>query len=188
MEVIYQSNTLFHSLTHFFHIDQNLKNLLLECGYTDGQIEDQLKKPGSKFLPDFGKSPQEIVQKMLSLFPDKFLDATPEQDNKVRLSFCLNSPTGTNSLVCEDSLSPTERSGILTIERNGCIVRTINISREILTNECQIILALDNSDCIQNSGSKKYSLVTLFPGELAPPLPKVGEEPHPFWKNHLLIG
>jgi len=65
------------------------------------------------------------------------------------------------------------------ILRNGCPVRTVRTSRTISTGACQLIL--------ERTGEAGYALRTLFPGELAPPLPLPGEAPDPFWATHLLI-
>lgn len=63
--------------------------------------------------------------------------------------------------------------------RNGCPVRTVRTSRTISTGACQLIL--------ERTGEAGYALRTLFPGELAPPLPLPGQVPDPFWATHLLI-
>ena len=76
-------------------------------------------------------------------------------------------------------LTPAERATVRNILRNGCPVRTVRTSRTISTGACQLIL--------ERTGEAGYALRTLFPGELAPPLPLPGEAPDPFWATHLLI-
>ena len=76
-------------------------------------------------------------------------------------------------------LTPAERAAVRNILRNGCPVRTVRTSRTISTGACQLIL--------ERTGEAGYALRTLFPGELAPPLPLPGQVPDPFWATHLLI-
>jgi len=76
-------------------------------------------------------------------------------------------------------LTPAERATVRNILRNGCPVRTVRTSRTISTGACQLIL--------ERTGEAGYALRTLFPGELAPPLPLPGQVPDPFWATHLLI-
>ena len=76
-------------------------------------------------------------------------------------------------------LTPAERAAVRNILRNGCPVRTVRTSRTISTGACQLIL--------ERTGEAGYALRTLFPGELAPPLPLPGQAPDPFWATHLLL-
>ena len=97
----------------------------------------------------------------------------------MRLSFRYDEPVGTSGLAADAELTPAERATVRNILRNGCPVRTVRTSRTISTGACQLIL--------ERTGEAGYALRTLFPGELAPPLPLPGQVPDPFWATHLLI-
>ena len=161
--ISYSPETLFHVLTHFETADEALRDSLRRAGFTDEAIDGQLRMPGSKFLRTFALSPQEAVARLQRDFPESFTALHP----------------GTSGLAADAELTPAERAAVRNILRNGCPVRTVRTSRTISTGACQLIL--------ERTGEAGYALRTLFPGELAPPLPLPGEAPDPFWATHLLI-
>lgn len=177
--ISYSPETLFHVLTHFETADEALRDSLRRAGFTDEAIDGQLRMPGSKFLRTFALSPQEAVARLQRDFPESFTALHPGADGRVRLSFRYDAPVGTSGLAADAELTPAERAAVRNILRNGCPVRTVRTSRTISTGVCQLIL--------DRTGEAGYALRTLFPGELAPPLPLPGEAPDPFWATHLLI-
>ena len=164
--ISYSPETLFHVLTHFETADEALRDSLRRAGFTDEAIDGQLRMPGSKFLRTFALSPQEAVARLQRDFPESFTALHPGADGRVRLSFRYDEPVGTSGLAADAELTPAERA-------------TVRTSRTISTGACQLIL--------ERTGEAGYALRTLFPGELAPPLPLPGEAPDPFWATHLLI-
>lgn len=176
--IIIPLEAVFHVLTHFSEIDSEIRGKLQQTGFTDKQIDSQLQTPGSKFYATFARSPQEIIDKLQSEFPEIFAKAQPDVHKRLRLSFHIGTPIGTCQVIPEEILTAEERATIRHEIRNGCAIRTVCTPRKISTDECQLILSVQ-------SGS--YYLCTLFPGELAPPLPKEGEQPDPYWSTHLFI-
>lgn len=177
--ISYSPETLFHVLTHFEVADESLRDSLRRAGFTDEAIDGQLRMPGSKFLRSFARSPLEAVARLQWDFPGSFTALHPDTDSRVRLSFRYDEPIGTSGLAADAELTPAERATVRNILRNGCPVRTVRTSRTIPTGACQLIL--------ERTGADGYALRTLFPGELAPPLPLPGEAPDPFWTTHFLI-
>ena len=177
--ISYSPETLFHVLTHFETADEALRDSLRRAGFTDEAIDGQLRMPGSKFLRTFALSPQEAVARLQRDFPESFTALHLGTDGRVRLSFRYDAPVGTSGLAADAELTPAERAAVRNILRNGCPVRTVRTSRTISTGACQLIL--------ERTGEAGYALRTLFPGELAPPLPLPGQVPDPFWATHLLI-
>ena len=167
--ISYSPETLFHVLTHFETADEALRDSLRRAGFTDEAIDGQLRMPGSKFLRTFALSPQEAVARLQRDFPESFTALHPGADE----------PVGTSGLAADAELTPAERAAVRNILRNGCPVRTVRTSRTISTGACQLIL--------ERTGEAGYALRTLFPGELAPPLPLPGQAPDPFWATHLLL-
>lgn len=135
----------------------------------------------SHFLPDmsgskfFCHSPEELLNKAQALFPEKFSEAIPDSDGRIRLSLLFPEPIGTCNVVSINALTDEEKDKIETLDRQGKKVRSVKTNREIQTKECQIIL------------SKDWHLVTMFPGELAPPLPDSPEIHDDYWDNHVFI-
>ena len=78
-------------------------------------------------------------------------------------------------MVSIDELTGEEKDRIEIIDRQGQKVRSVKTDRVISTNECQIIL------------SEGWHLITMFPGEMAPPLPDSPDIHDEYWDNHVFI-
>ena len=169
---------LYHCLTHFESLDDASMTALLNAGYTNEHINEQLAKPGSKFYSDFGTSPLEIIKKLRQECPETMMNI-PEPDSlgRIRLSFVLNEVIGNDGVIETGALTEEELSTMQTESRNGCMIRKVRTSRVVLTKECQAVLAV---------GKEAYYIITLYPGTQAPPLPKAGET-NSFWDNHCFI-
>lgn len=171
-------DTMYHCLTHFERVDDQARNAMLATGYTDMQIRDQIDKPGSKFHAAFAQSPMQVVEKLKMQCPDVFKKLPePDPDGRIRLSFVLDETIGTDGVVAIGSLTREELDTMHVEERNGCVIRKVRISRVVKTNECQMVLAKEEDG---------WSVITMYPGVKAPPLPKNGES-DPFWDNHCFV-
>lgn len=177
IDIVFEKEALFHSLSHFTCLDKEIYHLLNEK-YSEQDIVKQSKLPGSKFYDSFALSPIELTNRLQLIFPNKFSNLHPESDGRIRLSFVFDKPIGTSGVINLNCLTAEEKSTIRTENRNNCIAKTVKINRENTTQECQLILACNDS---------YFYFCTAFPGELAPPLPRPGEMPDPFWEKHLLI-
>lgn len=175
MTINFNIDSIFHSLSHFTEISEEAKNMLFS-EYSFSEIEKQLKLPGSKFSSSFVKSPQELVTVLQNRFPCEFSSMQPDIDGRIRLSFKLGFPIGTTSIVNFEDLTELEKKTIKTEQRNDCIIKTVKVNRIIQTDECQLILILQDEN---------YYFCTAFPGELAPPLPKQGDAIDSYWETHL---
>ena len=177
--IIFPPSAVFHSLTHFETLNKRVRDELCHNGFDHTQIDTQLQIPGSKFFASFATSPQEVVSLLREHFPEEFSHIRPDADGRVRLSFDCGVIIGNQNIIDESELTPTERESIRVEERNGCPVRTVQIERLIPTRICQLIMDMH--------GDTGY-LCSLFPGELAPPLPRSDTEtPDPYWTSHLFI-
>ncbi|MBQ9236732.1 MAG: hypothetical protein IJ183_02280 [Prevotella sp.] len=127
---------------------------------------------GSRF---FANSPDEMVKEVESRFNHILQSTKPDGDGKFRLSITFPRIIGVSSVINIDELSDTEKESINVVERNGRKVRCVKTNRVNLTNECQIILSPD------------WQLITMFPGELAPPLPPSPDVHDEYWDNHVFI-
>lgn len=177
MKIIFTTDSIYHSLSHFTEISEEV-NSMLSVVYDDKEIQEQLKLPGSKFSSSFVKSPQELATVLQNKFPDMFCSMRTDIDGRIRLSFKLGFPIGTTSIIHYTDLTDQEKKTIKTEQRNDCIVKTVEVNRTIQTDECQLILIPQDEN---------YYFCTAFPGELAPPLPRQGENGNLFWETHLFI-
>lgn len=177
MKIIFTTDSIFHSLSHFTEISEEV-NSMLSVVYDEKEIQEQLRLPGSKFSSSFVKSPQELVTVLQNRFPDMFSSMRTDIDGRIRLSFKLEFPIGTTSIVNFEELTDQEKKTIKTEQRNDCIVKTVKVNRIIQTDECQLILIPQDEN---------YYFCTAFSGELAPPLPKQGDAINSYWETHLFI-
>lgn len=132
----------------------------------------QLELPGSKF---FCSSLEELLDKATTLFPNKFCNAEPNADGRYRISLSFPEEIGVSNVVRIDELTEEERERIEIVKRQGKKVRSVKTDRVIPTHECQIILSED------------WHLITMFPGEMAPPLPESPGIHDDYWDNHVFI-
>lgn len=130
---------------------------------------------GSKF---FMSSPEEVLRIAYEIDSKEF-DKQPDKNGRIEWSFSFPNPIGISNVINEALLTDEERKTIHTENRNGKVVRVAFSGRTFPTNECQVIL-YTNKD-----GSKE--LVTMFPGEMAPPLPASPDIHDDYWDEHLFV-
>lgn len=130
----------------------------------------QKDMPGSKF---YSKSPEDLLEEAIRLFPAKFREAKPDEDGRIRISLIFPREIGISNVVSIDDLAKEEIERIKVVSRNGKNVRSVETDRIIPTRECQFIF------------SSNWQLITMFPGEFAPPLPASPNIHDEYWDNHV---
>ena len=128
--------------------------------------------PGSKF---YSESPEDLLEEAMRIFPKTFREAKPDDDGRIRISLTFPWEIGVSNVVSVDELTDQEKSRIEIIDRSEKKVRSVKTDRIIPTHECQIILSND------------WQLITMFPGEMAPPLPDSPNIHDEYWDNHVFI-
>lgn len=128
--------------------------------------------PGSKF---YDNSPEELLEKAIRLSPEKFRETQPDDDGRIRISIQFPENIGVSNVVSINELTPEEKEKIKIVDRRDRKVRSVKTNRTIPTKECQIILSDD------------WQLITIFPGELAPPLPASPDIHDDYWDHHVFI-
>ena len=128
--------------------------------------------PGSKF---YVESPEDLLNMAQQLFPETFSNAKPDADGRIRISLTFPKEIGVSNVVSIEELTEEERNRIEIVDRQGRKVRSVKTDRVIPTHECQIILSED------------WHLITMFPGEMAPPLPESPDIHDEYWDNHVFI-
>lgn len=127
---------------------------------------------GSKF---YYVSPEDLLEDAVYLFPDTFRGAVSDDDGRIRISLTFPKEIGISNVVGVAELTEEEKKRIDIIDRNGKKVRSVKTDRVVPTRECQIVL------------SEQWNLITMFPGEMAPPLPDSPDVPDEYWDNHVFI-
>lgn len=128
--------------------------------------------PGSKF---YCESPEALIELAQQQFPNAFENAKPDIDGRYRISVTFPNVIGVSNVVSIEDLTEEEKAKIAIVDRQGKKVRSVKTNRENPTKKCHIILSSD------------WHLITMFPGELAPPLPDSPDIPDEFWDNHVFI-
>lgn len=128
--------------------------------------------PGSKF---YCQSPEGLLDDARRFFPEVFNNAKPDADGRYRISLTFPYEVGVSNVVSIDDLTDEEIERIEMIDRQGKIVRSVKTNRIIPTHECQIILSSD------------WHIITMFPGEMAPPLPASPDIHDDYWDHHVFI-
>lgn len=127
---------------------------------------------GSKF--NIG-SPEELLQIIVDVFPEEICKTTFNKYNCKEVSVSFPDYIGDSNVVPLSELSKEELSTLRITQRGENFVRSVISSRVFLTKECQLILDADNH------------VVTVYPGELAPPLPDSPDIHDEYWDNHVFI-
>lgn len=123
----------------------------------------------------YAETPAQVLTYAASAFPEVFKNAIPDsRDGKKRLSFVADHDIGLCNVVAQEDLTQEEAANISIEDRDGIPVKTAITSRKFPTREFQIILDADNT------------VITMFPGPMAPPLPKKGEKSE-YWDKHLFV-
>lgn len=130
------------------------------------------QETGSVF---YAKTPVELLTYAATTFPIAFKESIPDKkDGRKRLSFVSENEVGLCNVVHISSLTDEEKASLVYENRNGYMSKVIFTERTFPTKEFHIILDENNT------------VITMFPGPMAPPFPKEGEESD-FWDNHAFV-
>jgi len=178
----------YHILRHFSWIDKEYsKELIKNTGVTELEIDEQLALSGSKFFPEYAKNPYELWDLIIThpAFPEYFFRKWEKEKLVFELLYDKNKYSngiGTNALINLKDLDPDETSGVEIFYRDRVALKRIMLKRIIPTWKI----------CIIMGNEKNPFLITLFPGEYAPPLPdkenqnkQEYSENMIFWNEHV---
>lgn len=127
---------------------------------------------GSKFIFD---SPDKLLQIIVNEYPDTIRKASFNEYGCKVVSVTFPFVIGNNNVVSLGDLTEDELSTLQIIQRGETKARCIKSDRIIPTKECQLILDANNN------------VITVYPGELAPPLPDSPDIHNDYWDNHVFI-
>lgn len=130
------------------------------------------ENPGSKFEQ---QDPGTLLQHLLDTQPDAFLQSVPDADGRKRVRIVFPEVIGTCNVVPTEILTAEEQASIHRVQRGNKVVKVAASHRMFPTRECQLVLTTDNT------------LITVYPGEAAPPLPDTPDISDPYWDHHVFI-
>jgi hypothetical protein len=179
-------DTVFHMIRHFEKINPNDLSNMLNTGYTQVQIDNELKIYGSKFHPSFAATITDIIQKVHTEAYVK----TSSSNGNYQLYFPNTSQDisftiGTLAVVPLDYLTQSQKQNIYLRENRGYPLKHVNVPNLPTTSEWTMILKPQASD--------SFYFLTAFPGKPALPIPhhemSLTEKNtcKDFWNEHVFL-
>ena len=130
------------------------------------------KMPGSKFFFD---TPERLLQTIVDDYPDAIRKASFNEYGCKTVSILFPFDIGNCNVVSLKDVKEDELLSLQIIQRDDIKARCIKSKRIIPTKECQLILDEYNN------------VITVYPGELAPPLPSSPDIHDEYWDNHVFV-
>jgi len=160
----YGVDTVFHMIRHFENINSNDLSNMLNAGYTQVQIDNELKIYGSKFHPSFATTLADIIQKVQTNVYIKTLSSNgnyqlyfPNTSNDIPINI------GTLAVVPLDYLTQSQKQNIYIRENRGYPLKHVDVANLPTTSEWTMILKPQTND--------SFYFLTAFPGKPALPIP-----------------
>jgi hypothetical protein len=160
----YGVDTVFHMIRHFENIHSNDLSNMLNAGYTQVQIDNELKIYGSKFHPSFATTLADIIQKVQTNVYIKTLSSNgnyqlyfPNTSNDIPINI------GTLAVVPLDYLTQSQKQNIYIRENRGYPLKHVDVAYLPTTSEWTMILKPQTND--------SFYFLTAFPGKPALPIP-----------------
>jgi hypothetical protein len=160
----YGVDTVFHMIRHFENINSNDLSNMLNAGYTQVQIDNELKIYGSKFHPSFATTLADIIQKVQTNVYIKTLSSNgnyqlyfPNTSNDIPINI------GTLAVLPLDYLTQSQKQNIYIRENRGYPLKHIDVANLPTTSEWTMILKPQIND--------SFYFLTAFPGKPALPIP-----------------
>ena len=175
----------FHMLRHFESVDDATIQLLLNNGYTQNQIQQELSLTGSKFYSHFAKDIKELLEKILQ---HPYQKSTGINGNHIIESVLpideYPNGIGTKAVVSLAEISSQQQSQIFKEKNRNYSLAHLLVDSLPVTNQCTLIL---------KPISEGYAFVTAFSGESALPIPDFKMSKSQFdackayWDGHVFL-
>lgn len=153
----------FHMLRHFESVDAATTQILLNNGYTQNQIQQELFLPGSKFFSHFAHDINELLEKILQ---HPYQKSTGINGNHIIESVLpigeYPNGIGTKAVVSIEDISSLQQSQIFKEKNRNFALAHLLVDSLPVTNQCILIL---------KPIPEGYAFITVFSGESALPIP-----------------
>ena len=162
-KVSFTPQSQFHMLRHFESVDDAILHMLLDNGYTQNQIQQELSLTGSKFFSQFANDIKELLEKVL-LYP--YTKSTGINGNHIiEISIPHNEyPNGIGSkgVVSINEISSEQKPQIFYEKNRNFPLAHLLVDTLPVTNNCTLIL---------KPIPEGYAFISAFSGESAMPIP-----------------
>ena len=184
-EINYGIESQFHMLRHFESPSDELKQQLINSGYSMIQIESELNEPGSRFWRSFATDISSLLDKA---FACGFSTQIGSNGNIIlngrakKEDYSLG--IGTKSVISIEDLEELNRSRIFIKKNRGTDLLHFEVETLPTTLEFTIIL---------KKTSTSYIFITAFSGEPAMPLPsydmpnELRKQCQDYWATHVFL-
>jgi hypothetical protein len=177
-----------HCLRHFNLPDSgDLEKISERMALSKEEVVKHIKIPGSKFNQSFARDPYECFELLKANLKYSIIKTERENIKIVEFIFSKDlypSGIGFSNVISLDKLSGDERKMIKQSERDGKKVNILKKIDKYLTWQAVLVVEV----------KPMPSVITLYPGITAPPLPDIrllsGEELEKsinFWDNHVFL-
>ena len=181
----YTPQSQFHMLRHFESLDDATTQLMLDNGYTQNQIQQELSLPGSKFFSHFANDINELLEKVLQ---NPYKKSTGINGNHIIESIFpiedYPNGIGTKAVVSIDDISSAQQTQIFKEKNRNYELAHLLVDTLPVTNQCTLIL---------KPIPEGYAFITAFSGESAMPIPdyKMSKSQFDacktFWDGHVFL-
>jgi hypothetical protein len=185
LSISYNDSTLFHLLRHFSMVNEKAMQCLIDRGYRQAIIDENLQIPGSKFYDFFATDIKSLllqcatIQETTSLKQNGYLHINYEFEP-------LHFPKGigTIGIVSLEALKSLTSSQPVLKKNRGHLLLHATVSKLPTTHLLTLVLKEQQSSNF---------LITAFPGPTALPLPstkfspKFNETCKTFWEQHVFL-
>lgn len=157
-------DTIFHMIRHFEKINSKDLSNMLNAGYTQVQIDNELKIVGSKFHASFATTITDIIQKVHT---DVYVKTLSSNGN-YQLYFPSTAQDiayiiGTLAVVPLDYLTEAQKQNMYLRENRGYPLKHVDVANLPTSSEWTMILKPKAND--------SFYFLTAFPGKPALPIP-----------------
>ena len=181
----YTPQSQFHMLRHFESVDDATIQLLLNNGYTQNQIQQELSLTGSKFYSHFAKDIKELLEKILQ---HPYQKSTGINGNHIIESVLpideYPNGIGTKAVVSLAEISSQQQSQIFKEKNRNYSLAHLLVDSLPVTNQFTLIL---------KPIPEGYAFITAFSGESAMPIPEFKMSKSQFdackayWDGHVFL-
>ena len=163
LPISYNDGTLFHLLRHFSIVNQNAIQCLIDRGYSEALIDENLQIPGSKFHNFFATDIKSLMLQCANIKETNSL----RQNGYLHISYefePLKFPRGIGTLgvISLEALKSLTSSQPVLKKNRGHLLLHATVSKLPTTNLLTLVLKEQQSSNF---------LITAFPGPAALPLP-----------------
>lgn len=185
LTISYNDRILFHLLRHFSMVNEKAMQCLIDRGYSQALIDENLQIPGSKFHDFFATDIKSLMLQCAAIKETTSLS----QNGYLHISYefeTLHFPNGigTIGVISLEALKSLTSSKPILKKNRGHLLLHATVSKLPTTNLLSLVLKEQQSSNF---------LITAFPGPTALPLPSTkfssefNETCKTFWEQHVFL-